>query len=118
MKFKEKLILGTIMVLSLALIGCSGEIEDVKEEPKKEITKDDLSPIDKKHIMTMLKVEYGSDLAISEEDIKTEGEYYVVDVIIEEWHEESDEHQEGEHVHIVDMGKHKFDMYTGEMIIE
>ena len=118
MKFKEILTLGTMMVLSLTLTGCSGEIEDVKEEPKKEITKDDLSPIDKRHIMTILKSQYGDNLAISEQDIKIDGEYYVVDVIIEEWHEESDEHQEGAHVHIVDMGKHKFDMYTGEMIIE
>ncbi|MGL5328052.1 MAG: hypothetical protein ACRDD7_02205 [Peptostreptococcaceae bacterium] len=89
---------------------------------------EDLTPITKTRVLKILEYEYGTELGNSEEDIKIDGKYYIIDVNLNVKSTEEHTHDEDEiselglssqategDIHKINLGVHKIDMYTGEI---
>ncbi len=117
---KYIIIISLLAITIIGVIGC-GKDESHQENTNtnnthKEINEKDLNPIDKKHIVNILKAEYGQDLSINEDDVLIEGDNYIIDVYMEVWDNEAHDGHTEPHVHIQSMGIHKINMYTGELV--
>lgn len=115
---KKKIIISTLIIV--LIIGAVLFLKNKKDNNKKvnatEKFTQKIDPISKRHAINILKAEYGDFISVNEDDIKIEGDEYVIDVFIsiedEEPHGDS-----GEHEHKQSLGIHRINMYTGELII-
>ncbi|MGL5507584.1 MAG: hypothetical protein ACRDB0_06760 [Paraclostridium sp.] len=116
----KKIITLIIITISIAIIsiGCNKKNEINKAE-KTEVMDHKLNPISKENALNVLKSEYGEMITTTIDDIKEEGEEYIVDVYISSYieptiddtsHDESQDHNHGESI-----GTHKINIYTGEL---
>ncbi len=116
---KNKMINKNIIVLSISIIivlffvGCNNinkKESDIKYD--KVYTDKKLNPISKEYVIKILKAEYGDNISITTEDIKSIEDEYVVEVYVELKDNEVTE----EHIHKQSLGEHRINMYTGEII--
>lgn len=70
-----------------------------------------LKPISKENAIKILKAQYGENISTKENNIVSEGDYYIVEV-----YADLENSEENEHEHVQSLGKHKIDMYTGEIM--
>ncbi|MGL4797177.1 MAG: hypothetical protein ACRC1Y_04030 [Paraclostridium sp.] len=117
----KKIITLIIITISIAIIsiGCNKKNEINKAE-KTEVMDHKLNPISKENALNVLKSEYGEMITTTIDDIKEEGEEYIVEVYIDSYieptiddasHDESQDHDHRESI-----GTHKINIYTGELI--
>ncbi len=110
---KLSLLLILTCLSSLLMIGCNNKEEQYNSNSYKEM---DINPISKETVISILRAEYGDGVVVSEDDIKTEGDNYIVDVLVEiEDNEEHDEYTDI-HIHTQSLGIHKINMYTGKIV--
>ena len=111
---KKSLIIASIsIIISLFFVGCNNNDKkelDIKSE--KVYTDKELNPISKEHVIKILKSEYGDNIDMNIEDIKSIQHEYIVEVYVELKDNEGTE----EHTHKQSLGEHRINMYTGEII--
>lgn len=120
-------ILGLVIIILLLIIivlkNTSQRFDDINFVEKKA---EDLKPISKESAKNILKSEFGWDVINTEDDFKEEGDYYIVDVKISIESSEEHIHTEdelstdgieitGDGNHIMNIGVHKINKYTGEL---
>lgn len=98
-----------IMVFAFSKMNSKNNKEVINEVSK--TTK--LEPISKESALKVIKAEYGDKVINTEEDITQEKDEYIVDVRV--CIEENEGEYEDMHVHEKSIGKHKINIYTGEI---
>lgn len=112
-------IITLILLIPILVIGCNKD-ED-KTQSEKLYTEKDVKPISKESVINILRAEYGDIIATTVDEIEPSGDYYITEVYInvKDSEEEQEQHKElGEHAHRENLGKHKINMYTGEISTE
>ena len=116
----KRYIIITLMLLVLALVvGCNNE--KVNHKTNKLYTEKEVKPISKETVINILRAEYGDIVATTVNEIEPSGDYYIVEVYVnlKDSEEEQESHEAlGDHVHRESLGKHKINMYTGEILDE
>lgn len=107
---KNILILLMSLIMTLVLLGCNNDELDIKVDSA--YTDKVLNPISKEHVIKILESEYGDNISVSTEDIKTIKDEYIVEVYVLLEDSEGTE----KHIHKQSLGKHRINMYTGEII--
>ena len=111
------ILLAVILILGLSFVLIKGsKINKVEEDNFIEKKAEDLKPISKESAIKVLQAEFGMNIVNTEDDLKLEGKYYVVDVYIDlgSSQEHSDDGTENE-PHIMNLGIKKINIYTGEI---
>lgn len=127
---KSKIIILMIPILSIVVLVLNLDNKKITHDNNKVIEKkaEDLNPITKNRVLKILEYEYGPELGNSEDDIKKEDNYYIIDVYLnvksneEHTHDKDDTSEldtssqgtEGD-IHKVNLGVHKIDIYTGDV---
>lgn len=92
--------------MSLFFVGCSNnKVLDIESDKE-------LNPIPKEYLIKILKAEYGENISLNIEDIKSIEDEYVVEVYLLLKDNEGTE----EHIHKQSIGEHRINMYTGDII--
>ena len=116
---KKNTIIVGLLLIGILLVACEkrNEIEEPlkAQQSQSKVEEKDLSPIDPKYIVKILEAEYGKTLLINEDEITTEGDYYVVEVFVSILDEELHDGHTEPHYHTHSMGIHKINMYNGEI---
>ena len=111
------IILPVLLILSLFFVLIKNNNSNkVEEDNFIEKKAEDLKPISKESAIKVLQAEFGMNIVNTEDDLKLEGKYYVVDVYIDlgSSQEHSDDRTENE-PHIMNLGIKKINIYTGEI---
>ena len=125
---KKNLILITILVIALISTIILKNL-DSKDKGSIDFTEkkaEDLNPISKSSVLKVLKAEFGENVVNTEDDVKDNGDYYLVEVKVnlgsQEEHTHTDEELSIEELeldkdgnHIINIGIHKINKYTGEL---
>lgn len=112
-------IIALILLIPLLMIGCNKE--KVNHKSDKLYTEKEMKPISKESVINILRAEYGDIVATTIDEIEPLGDYYIVEVYVnlKDSEEEQESHEAlGDHVHRQSLGKHKINMYTGEILYE
>lgn len=115
---KKKIIISILIIVSIigVVLFSTNKKDNDKELNNTEKLTQKIDPISKRHVINILKAEYGDFISVNEDDIKIKGNEYIIDVSVliedDEPHEDLDEHE-----HEQSLGIHKINMYTGELII-
>lgn len=101
------------VIIAILVIGCRKTNEIIKND-------NELEPISKEVALKVLQAQYGDMIDTTVDDIKQEGENYIVDVHVDLYVEPTidDLHpdEKEEHNHRESIGTHKINIYTGELI--
>ncbi|RDY29269.1 hypothetical protein CHL78_002880 [Romboutsia weinsteinii] len=111
-------IIATIIIIPIGFIGISklkNQEDGIDKNMDIENIAENVNPISKENVINILKAEYGDLIHVTEDEIKTIGDKYVVDVNLENL-EDEDEHSSHEHSDENNIGTHMINMYTGELI--
>ncbi|WP_373600768.1 hypothetical protein [Paraclostridium bifermentans] len=109
-----KLSIVFIIILAIIIFGLNKSENKNDETSSKEVNQStNVKPISKETALKVIKAEYGDKVINTEEDIKQEGDEYIVDVHVRI--EENEGEVEDMHVHEQSIGKHKINIYTGEI---
>lgn len=108
----KKFVTLVILIISVSIIsiGCSKNDENIEKNISHKA-----NPISKENALNVLRSEYGGMVVTTENDIKQDGENYIVDVYIEPTVDEEEHNESDEHDHKESIGVHKINIYTGEL---
>lgn len=101
-----------ILVTGIILIN---KDDNEKVEPE---TSAKLNPISKENAIKILKAEYGDGVFVRDEDIKIVGNEFIMEVYTNLPHDEDSETVEEGHSDEENLGEHKINRITGELIKE
>lgn len=101
-----------IIILFVIIFSLNRDENQKDEISSKEVSQTtNVEPISKEIALKVIKAEYGDKVINTEKDIKQEGNEYVVDVRVRI----EDDEGEDAHIHEQSVGKHKINIYTGEI---
>ncbi|MGL5347670.1 MAG: hypothetical protein ACRDA3_09980 [Peptostreptococcaceae bacterium] len=116
---KRYIIIALILLVLSLVVGCNNE--KVNNKINRLYTEKEVKPISKETVINILRAEYGDIVATTIDEIEPLGDYYIVEVYVnlKDSEEEQESHEAlGDHVHRQSLGKHKINMYTGEVLYE
>ena len=110
---KNIIVFSISIIIVLFLVGCNNiDKKELYIKSDKVYTGKELNPISKEYVIKILKAEYGDNISITTDDIKSIQDEYVVEVYVELKDNEVTE----EHIHKQSLGEYRINMYTGEII--
>ncbi len=115
MNRRHLILLLIFIILELVIFSISKNKEnEIKTNEDTKYSKN-IEPISKETALKVLKSQYGNRVVNTKEDIKQVGDEYVVDVRVRLDEHEDESLEKDHHSHEQSMGKHKINIFTGEL---